>query len=91
MDRDLCLQINNLSDVTNTSGDPPRDAANPIIEGGDWTGGFPLVNEWYNIDTVGGDTNDKKSGCVVSDDHPGASNAYDGEHRYYFYYVLHTR
>lgn len=91
MDRELCLQINNLSDITNPAGEAPRDAANPIIEGGGWAGSFPLINEWYNIETVGDETLGKKSGCVVSDEHAGASSAYNGDDRYYFYYVLHTR
>ena len=89
LDRDLCLQINRTLGIENPSGNPPRDTVGNAIEGAPFVGTFMGGSLAITVDApqlIG-----KKAGCFVIDAHAAGSSAYNGEDRYYFYYVLAPR
>lgn len=89
LDRDLCLQVNKILNVDNPSGEAPRDTVGNAIEGAPYIGTFMGGSIVITVDAP--ELIGKKAGCFVIDAHAAGSSAYNGEDRYYFYYVLHAR
>lgn len=86
--REVCLQINTILGVDNPSGNPPRDTTGSAIEGIGFNGETsPLMFNEIDAPELSG----RHTGCYVTDDQAGASNAYDGTDYYYFYHVLLAR
>ncbi|NCO04373.1 MAG: hypothetical protein GW903_09300 [Alphaproteobacteria bacterium] len=87
---EYCVAINRLVGVENPEGYPPRDITSSAIEGGGFNGSYGGAS-CCTFDTSGGETDAKPTACFVSNDHAGASNALDGQDRFYFYHTLIAR
>ncbi len=87
--QEYCIALNNVLGNENPSNYPPRDDNGSAVEGGEFNGSFSGASN--TIETTGGELTGKRSGCFVTDDQAGASNALDGTDYFYFYHTLIAR
>jgi hypothetical protein len=87
LQKNICIEINNILGNTNPAGYPPRDSTNTGIEGGLWAVSDHSTAWILLIDTTGQELKGKKAGCWVNDKPAGGSGTW-GTDYFYFYTAL---